>query len=180
MIREYMGQCVSLRPVALDDASFIVELRNTPNNALFINETSTDVLQQIDWMNNEFKDTTSFYFIILNIKEKPIGTISLYNVCNSSGEFGRWVCNGSSLESLESALLIHQYAFMVLGLHKVYSRTLESNSKVVSFHRNFGASVSSKPYFEPEYGQNVFKGTVDNVMFPGILARCKKMIGSLL
>ena len=180
MIREYMGQCVSLRPVTLDDAVFIVGLRNTANNALFINKTSTDDSKQIEWMRNESKDTSSFYFIILDKGKKPIGTISLYNVFNSYAEFGRWICNGSALESLESALLVHQYAFDVLGLETVYTRTLADNHKVVSFHRKFGAKISSTPYLEPEYGQNVFKGTVDIAMFPEIQGRCKKIIEALL
>lgn len=180
MLREYVGQCVSLGPVTLDDAAFIVRLRNTANNALFINKTSKDVSKQIDWMRNESEDTSSFYFIILNMEKKPIGTISLYNVFNSYGEFGRWICNGSAIESLESALLIHQYAFDVLGLKAVYTRTLADNHKVVSFHRKFGATISSTPYLEPEYGQNVIKGTVHIAMFPEIQSRCKKIIEALL
>jgi RimJ/RimL family protein N-acetyltransferase len=180
MIREIKGQCVSLRLVTLDDAGFIVGLRNKPNNALFINKTTTDIAQQIDWMKNEFKDSASFYFIILDKSETPIGTVSLYNIRRSRGEFGRWICNGSALESLESALIIHQYAFSVLDLQSVYTRTLESNVKVVSFHRNFGASVSNVPYFDSEYGHNVVKGVVDAAMFPSISTRCNKIIGALL
>jgi RimJ/RimL family protein N-acetyltransferase len=166
--------------VTLDDAVFIVGLRNTENNALFINKTSTDVSKQIKWMRNEYKDTSSFYFIILDKEKKPIGTISLYNVSTFYAEFGRWICNGSALESLESALLVYQYAFDVLGLKTVYTRTLADNHKVVSFHRKFGAKISSMPYLEPEYGQKVFKGTVDIALFPEIQVRCRKIIEAFL
>lgn len=173
---DFVGKFVSLRTVTLNDAAFIVNLRNKKNNSLFINKTSSSVAKQIEWMKEESEDVSSYYFLILNKKKKPIGTISLYNLSNSNGEFGRWVCNGSAIESLESALLIHKYAFDVLQLKSVYTRTLADNYKVVSFHRNFGASISNTPYLEPEYGKDVFKGIVNNGMFPEIESRCKKII----
>ena len=180
MFYEYKGRCVSLRSVTLDDAEFIVALRNKEINTSFINRTSTDVNKQIEWMESEAQDASSHYFMILNMSGLLIGTISLYNILKSHGEFGRWICNGSSLESLESALLIHQYAFDVLGLKTVYTRTLANNHKVVNFHRKFGAKVPSEACFEPEYDQDIFQGMVNATMFPEIQVRCQKMIEALL
>lgn len=176
MTEVYKGKCVSLKPVEINDAEFIVALRTQENNAEFINKTSSSLNDQIAWMKNESQDTSSYYFIILNSCSEPIGTISLYNVKDECGEFGRWICNGSALESLESALLIHQFAFDTLELSEVYTRTLADNQKVVSFHRKFGASVPKNPAFEPEYNKDIYRGVVSIDMFPSIKSRCLKMI----
>lgn len=173
---EFNGKCVNLRPVTLDDASFIVSLRNKERNALHINKTSSSITKQIEWMKDELKDKSSYYFIILNKKETPIGTISLYNIKNSFSEFGRWICEGSSLESLESALIIHEFAFNKLLMKKVYTRTLADNYKVVNFHRKFGAKVSKLPYLDPEHNKEFYKGEVNINMFPEIKNRCKKIL----
>jgi len=172
----YKGKCVSLKPVEINDAEFIVALRTQESNAEFINKTSSSINDQIAWLEKESQDLSSYYFIILNSFSEPIGTISIYNVKAGSGEFGRWICNGSALESLESALLIHQFAFDTLKLTEVYTRTLADNQKVVSFHRKFGASVPESPVFEVEYNKDVYRGVVDIVMFPSIKSRCRKMI----
>jgi RimJ/RimL family protein N-acetyltransferase len=176
MTEVYKGKCVSLKPVEINDAEFIVALRTQENNAEFINETSSNLNDQIAWMINESQDSSSYYFVILNNCSEPIGTISLYNLKDGCGEFGRWICNGSALESLESALLIHQFAFDTLKLREVYTRTLADNQKVVSFHRKFGASVSNNPTFEAEYNKEVYRGAVRVDMYPSIKSRCLKMI----
>lgn len=172
----YTGKWISLRLATLDDASFIVTLRNKERNNLFINKTTSCINKQIEWMKDESKDKASYYFIILDNKGISIGTISLYNIDKTTAEFGRWICNGSPIESLESALLIHEFAFDKLLLKKVYTRTLADNHKVVNFHRKFGAAVSNSSYLEPEYDKEVYKGIVNIDTFPDIKARCKKIL----
>ena len=68
MYRVFKGSYVSLHPVKLDDAAFIVNLRNKENNTLFINKTSSSVAKQIEWMKDESNDKTSYYFLILDKK----------------------------------------------------------------------------------------------------------------
>ncbi len=176
MSKVVKGEFVSLRPVELSDAEFIVSIRNIERNARYINKTSTDIQAQIDWMIQEKSDPTSYYFLIVDEDDQKIGTISIYNIDDSRGEFGRWICSGNALQSLESALLIHRYAFERLGLKEVYTRTLAENKKVVSFHRQFGALLPQKSVFESEYGKDIYPGLVTFDMFPKISERCKKMI----
>lgn len=176
MTEIYKGKCVSLKPVEINDAEFIIALRTQKGNAEYINKTSSYLDDQIAWMEKESQDSSSYYFIILNSTSEPIGTISLYNIEDKMGEFGRWICNGSALESLESALLIHQFAFDTLKLKEVYTRTLSDNQKVVSFHRKFGASVPNTPSFELEYNRDIYRGVVSIGMFSDIKCRCQKMI----
>ncbi|ANU37738.1 GNAT family N-acetyltransferase [Vibrio scophthalmi] len=180
MKSEIVGKCVSLRLVKFSDAEFIVKLRNTEKNSKYINETSNEIQAQVEWMMRDAENLTSHYFIIEDSKSQPIGTISIYNVDGSRGEFGRWICSGNVLQSLESALLIHHYAFEELKLIEVYTRTLAENKKVVNFHRHFGAILAQEPVFDSEYGKKIYSGLVTDKMFNKISERCQKMIGALL
>lgn len=173
------GSFIRLRLVCESDAEFIIKVRTNGENSKFINATSEDLSLQRRWIANEKLDKSSFYFIIESIAGENIGTISLYNISDNQGEFGRWICDGNAIESLESAYLIHKFAFEYLGLDLVYTRTLSKNKKVVSFHRSFGATISNEAVYEPEFEQEIIKGTVDKNVFDSISHRVETILGCL-
>ena len=172
------GKYVSIRLATIEDAEYILSIRNRPENSLFLNPTSSDLDLQVKWMQLEAQDLTSRYFIILNSLKAPIGTISIYNILDGHGEFGRWICSGSSLESLESAWLLHHYSFKILNLESVYSRTLAKNKKVLNFHHRFGARLNDTPYYEEEYRDDVIRGIVTKDMFRDISPRIRLILDS--
>ncbi len=137
------GYCYRLRPVTLDDASFIVKLRTDPVRSKYINPISDDVLLQIDWLNCYFERTGDYYFVVEHIgSRKPEGLISLYDFSDCSAEWGRWIIESGSSCAIESAMLIYQLAFEHFSLESVYCRTLEMNGSVTSFHDSTGAKRS--------------------------------------
>lgn len=137
------GYSYRLRPVRLDDAAYIVKLRTDYIRSQFMNPISDDISLQIDWLNCYFERTDDYYFVVEHIvSRKAEGLISLYDVSDSSAEWGRWIIETGSICAIESAMLIYQLAFEHFSLESVYCRTLEMNGSVISFHDSTGAKRS--------------------------------------
>jgi RimJ/RimL family protein N-acetyltransferase len=131
-----------VRPVTLEDAAFIVELRSDPQLNRFLHEISPRVEDQVAWIRRYLERPNDYYFIVEEASSgESQGTIGLYDVAEdaSGAEWGRWILKRGSMAAVESAWLIYELAFAKLGLASVSCRTLVDNGQVVSFHENFGA-----------------------------------------
>lgn len=131
-----------LRPVSLEDATFIVELRNDPVLSKYLHEISPRVEDQVSWLERYFARPDDYYFIVEDADSgERHGTIGIYDIeDNASGaQWGRWILKHGSIAALESAWLICEAGFSKLGLASLSSRTLVENPRVVSFHDSFGA-----------------------------------------
>jgi RimJ/RimL family protein N-acetyltransferase len=132
-----------LRPVALDDAPFIVGLRTDPLLNRFVHETSPRIEDQVVWLERYFERPGDYYFIVEDARSgEARGTIGLYEIADDASEalFGRWIIRRSSVAALESAWLIYEAGFSLLEVGSVYTLALAQNLPVVSFHDSFGAS----------------------------------------
>mgnify|MGYP002655210340 CR=1 FL=1 len=134
----FKGKNTILRLVTEDDAASIIEMRNNPSINRFLSSNKPLSLEdQKAWLNRNLDKNDQYYFMILNKLEVPIGTISIYNIKNGSGEFGRYVCT-QAIQAVESERMILQVAFDQLGLQYLYCRTAESNEAVWRQHLRFG------------------------------------------
>jgi RimJ/RimL family protein N-acetyltransferase len=136
---EINGKYVAIRYVDLCDAEDIVKLRNDSKlNRYLSSQKPLKVEVQINWLLNNKNSETNHYFKIVRKKDdKFIGTISLYNIDNNQGEFGRYICI-DSIGAIESELLIIEFAFLQRRLENIYCRTVMDNEKVIIQHRKFG------------------------------------------
>jgi RimJ/RimL family protein N-acetyltransferase len=135
------GYAFRLRPVTLDDARFILDLRTDPTRNSYIHATPNDTGLQRAWIERYFDREGDYYFVIEALgTNKPEGTIGVYDIdsARQCGEWGRWIVGAQSAAGLESALLIHEAAFTNLGLEMVYARTAVVNTKVITFHDSLG------------------------------------------
>ena len=131
-----------LRPVTLEDAPFIVALRTDPLLNRFVHETSGRLEDQVTWLERYFERSADYYFIVEDASSgEAHGTIGLYEVADDASEaiFGRWIIKRGSMAALESAWLIYEVGFSLLGLGSVYTLALVQNLSVISFHDSFGA-----------------------------------------
>ena len=110
------GKFIKLRSVQENDTEFILSLRLDPKLNEYLNKVENDIAKQRQWILNQQNRKGDYYFLITDKDNNPIGTISLYNIENKKGEFGRWVLKGNSLQSIESVLLLHEYGFHNLNL----------------------------------------------------------------
>jgi RimJ/RimL family protein N-acetyltransferase len=138
---EIEGSAFRLRPVRLDDAAFIVELRSDPERARYLHRGAADTASQEQWLRTYFKTSTDCYFIVENRSTGAAeGTAGIYNLnaARRDAEWGRWILRRGSLAALESACLICRLAFETLRLDCIYCRTIVENASALAFHDSFG------------------------------------------
>ncbi|MEX2415488.1 MAG: GNAT family protein [Paenibacillaceae bacterium] len=129
---------IRLRPVALDDADFIHKLRRSPELSKYIGEIDPRLSVHRSWLEQYLQSDNDYYFCIELLSGKPAGTISIYNINNGRGNWGRWIISPSVPAAAASVWLILHVAFDILGLSEVYSNTVIDNASVVSFHDSCG------------------------------------------
>ena len=138
MESEFKGKNTILRPVSESDAASIIEMRNNPSINKYLSSSKPLSLEdQVSWLKRNLGAKDQHYFMILDKLEIPVGTISIYNIKNGSGEFGRYVCT-QAVQAVESERMILQIAFDILNLQYLYCRTAESNESVWRQHLRFG------------------------------------------
>lgn len=134
---------IRFRPVKFEDAEFIVNLRNSPRAIGKIGDSAITIEQQCMWIEKYLERDNDYYFMVESISGKPLGTYSIYDFNSemTSAEVGRWVMIPGVPAAIPCACLGLDIAFYRMNLKEVRGATVESNLKVVSFHRELGFSV---------------------------------------
>src|SRR5258708_7333495 len=130
-----------LRPVRLEDAEFIVNLRRDPRNSRIIHPTSPSIADQQEWLRTYFQREGDLYFIIENKDtHAPVGTVGICEIDaqRRTAEWGRWIVQPGSRAGLESAWLVYQVVFERLQLDSCYQRVVAGNERCLSFHERCG------------------------------------------
>jgi RimJ/RimL family protein N-acetyltransferase len=144
-MNDIVGKNISLRPVQLADAAFVLSLRMDPDRSRFVSPVSGDVQAQTDWI-SRYKlreaDGIEYYFII-ELAGSPVGTVRLYDFQGDSFCWGSWMITpgAPASTSIESALLVYEFAFYKLGFRKSHFDVRIENERVVAFHLRFGAEI---------------------------------------
>ena len=135
-----VGKTICLRNILLKDSKFLFSTRRKNNVGRYLNDPPKNLRHQLVWMKENIKSQKTKDFIILNKKRKRIGTIALNDIDykKKNAEWGRWICLGSSYQSIESFLLLSKYSFYNLKLKNIYSLTNQKNNKVVNFQIRAG------------------------------------------
>lgn len=178
--KEIIGKYSKLRSVKTEDAEFILSLRLNDKLNKYINKVDNDIKKQEEWINLQQQREGDYYFLILNLDNQPLGTISLYNIKENNAEFGRWVSKGNMIINIESAILIHKFAFEDLNLDLVYTNTMAENKQVVNFHKRFGSKIEEKLYFDKETGFTFSRGYINKQSFIEIKKNNYEKIGMII
>lgn len=132
------GYSYSLRPVNINDAQFIIDLRTAdPDRNKFIHSTSKEISLQEKWLMDYFLREDDLYFVIENnMTNEPEGLVGIYDIdkVRKTAEWGRWNIKSTSMAAIESVELIFTIAFETLELDELYCRTNANNKKVCAFH----------------------------------------------
>jgi len=131
------GFGVRLRPVRMEDAAFIVWLRNLDHARGRIGDT-VDESGQRAWLEKYFTRDGDYYFIIETASGVSVGAYGIYDVRGRSAESGRWVINPAVPAAIPSALLAFRTAFETLGMDELRVSTVSTNQLVLSLNRKFG------------------------------------------
>jgi RimJ/RimL family protein N-acetyltransferase len=140
MIHELSHECygVRLRPVRLDDAAFIVWLRNLEHAVGRVGDSATDVASQRKWIEAYFERAGDYYFLAETPSGIPVGTYGIYNVTGRLAESGRWIMRPGVTAALPSGYALAEIAFHQLKLSELVGTTVATNQLVLSLNRKFG------------------------------------------
>lgn len=130
------GIVYRLRPVRLDDAQFIIDIRlEDQERNRYIHAISSDLATQQAWLERYFTQEGDYYFVVENkLTGEPEGLVGIYDLDDGKAEWGRWVIKKGALASAESLDLLFKVAFHFLNLDELYCRTIFDNERVVSLH----------------------------------------------
>ena len=148
-----IGNKLILRNVEVSDAEFILKLRLDSNKNKFLNSTSNDLEQQIQYLKTYEQDNNSVYFIIEDKEHGDIGTIRLYDPQENSFCWGSWILSQSAQNyaAIESALILYSFALDYLGFKKSHFDVRQENTKVWNFHERFGAKLINETEIDRFY-----------------------------
>lgn len=146
-----IGKTIYLRNVTVDDAEFILSLRNDDKKSRFLSKTNPELDAQKEWINSYSSDSSQAYFIICTKDDRKIGTVRVYDIIANSFCWGSWILTDEApaSASIESALIIYKYA-LSRGLESAHFDVRKGNTSVYRFHERFGAvrvSESENDYF---------------------------------
>jgi len=126
-----------IRLVEEEDASFIQVLRNNPKLNRYLNQTSDNVDDQIDWIKNykiKEKNNEEFYFIIYENGLRK-GLFRLYNINSVSFTKGSWIfdtCENKNLPILTD-LILNDIGFYELSKPVLLTDCRKDNRKVIQY-----------------------------------------------
>ena len=122
----------------MDDARFIVWLRNLDHAKGRVGDSATDETSQRTWLEKYFERDGDYYFVIETIKGISVGTYGIYDIHGTSAESGRWIIRPDVPAAIPSAILAFDLAFQTLRLTELRATTVSTNRTVLSLNRKFG------------------------------------------
>jgi RimJ/RimL family protein N-acetyltransferase len=138
------GKNINLRDVEEEDAEFILCLRTNEKKSKFLHRTDNNVEKQKEYIKNYKKQEDSWYFIIESKKNREkLGTVRIYDIQGDSFCWGSWIIKDGAptYTSIESAIMIYEYAFYKLKFKKSHFSVKKENKKVIAFHKRLGAQI---------------------------------------
>lgn len=133
------GYGIRLRPVEMEDAAFIVWLRNLDHARGRVGDSAADTPAQEAWLKEYFQRRGDYYFILESLGKIPVGAYSIYNLVGSSAESGRWVIRPDVPAAIPCAIVaFDEIAFGNLGLAELRVKTVSTNQPVLSLNRKLG------------------------------------------
>ena len=131
------GIKTNLTEIIESDAADIVKLRNDPANNKFLFQKEITIEDQRSWINNNRNRNDVKNFKVTNNDNQFKGTISIYNIVDKRGEFGRYIVT-NPINAIEAEYLLLRICFERLGLHSVYCQTNTKNKTVWGQHSKLG------------------------------------------
>jgi RimJ/RimL family protein N-acetyltransferase len=125
------GKLVTLRPLVIEDAAITLRWRLS-KRARFLQRGAQTEEEQRAWIAS--KDRTGELNFIIEFKGEPVGMTALHEISqqNRSAIMGRLLIGeaekvGSAPVFFETEVLLCDYAFGQLKLHKLYGEIMEDN-----------------------------------------------------
>ncbi len=133
------GFGVRIRPVRMEDAAFIVWLRNQDHAKGKLGDSATSVPAQENWLNTYFERTGDYYFIGETLNDGiPVGTTSIYDQSGTAAETGRFIVSPDVPAAFQISILTYDLAFERMQLKELRATSVGSNRTLHSYVRKLG------------------------------------------
>jgi diamine N-acetyltransferase len=137
------GGTVTLRPLTVDDAPVTLRWR-LGSRAAFMQEGARTEGQQRAWIAAQANEPADYNFI-QEYRNTPVGMVALtrVNSNNRSAMMGRLMIGepeivGAAPVFFEAEMLLCDFAFDQLRLHKIYGEIMDDNLGMIRTRRNLG------------------------------------------
>src|ERR1700679_3747895 len=100
------GFGMRVRPVRMEDAAFIIWLRNLEHVRGRVGDSATSLAAQKAWMERYFERAGDYYFIVETGDGIPVGTHGLYDLEGTAAEKGRHVIRPEVIAGVPAATLV--------------------------------------------------------------------------
>jgi RimJ/RimL family protein N-acetyltransferase len=145
MKRMLIGKTVFLRILEKSDLELVRRWRNSPDNYRhFANWDFITSVQQENWFALKGSSRTDLRMIIVDKSTgRPIGITHLESIDyrNRNASWGIYIAEPefrTRTYAVESTLLLFDYAFEYMNIHKIYGNTLSNNPRGRRFHKLVG------------------------------------------
>jgi len=132
------GYGVRLRPVEMEDAAFIVWLRNLDYVKGRVGDSAAEIAGQEKWLKSYFEKEDDYYFIVETLNRIPLGTYGFYYVTETTVDVGRFIIRPGVLAAVPATLLLDDLLYEQMGVTYVRVTTSASNHRLHSFYRKLG------------------------------------------
>lgn len=137
------GILTTLKQITVEDAEDIVKLRNDKKFNKFLYQQALTIQKQIQWIQSKQGLQNEVNFKVLDIHNNFVGTVSIYNIQNGRGEFGRYIVK-NPINAIESELLLLKFCFEDLKMKSIYCNTNTNNVNVWNQHTKLGFKYIDK------------------------------------
>jgi RimJ/RimL family protein N-acetyltransferase len=132
------GFGVMIRPVRMDDAEFIVWLRNLEHTRGKLGDSAAGVAEQEAWLRTYFERKDDVYFLVETPGGRRVGTHGLSHLTDRSAEAGRLIMRPEVPAAVPTSLITFDLAFNEMELKELTGTSVSTNEKVHSYVKKFG------------------------------------------
>lgn len=154
------GERVTLRPIERSDADIVQRAYNEPDfqdGFLLDHPRNRD---EIEAQIEERAEADDGIELLICVEERPVGRVSIRDIRQDHGDLGYWLLpeeRGQGYTTEGVALLV-DHAFEMLGLHRVYARTIDDNDASRAVLRRLGFTHEGT-YREHVYTRGAYRDT---------------------
>jgi len=132
------GFGIRLRPVRMDDAEFLVWLRNSDHAKGKVGDSAMDVADQEAWLRAYLQRDGDYYFILETACGVPAGAYGIYDRTAESAEIGRWIVRPGVPAAVPAIIPGLEIAFDQLGLSELRTKVVSTNRRVIRLDQQIG------------------------------------------
>ena len=165
------------RFVKEEDAEFIIQLRTDKQLNQYINNTSSDIEAQKNWIRmykQREREGIDYYFIVY-YKLEPCGLFRIYNITKESFTSGSWIFKRSCDFRIPilADIAIVSLAYKLFPEKNHVFDVRKGNNKVIKYHKSFNPVLIKEDELNYYYmlpRDNFYKAMKDKLRLLGIKA----------